>query len=106
MITTWARVKPGTTGAISSEGYLAGVIGGLLISLLAAFIGFIELKSVSICTAAAVIASTIESYIGATWSNGNIKWLTHDVVNVANTLFGAITSVFIYRVYNYIVSLI
>ncbi len=92
LITTLRPVPRGTEGAVSLEGTLAGVVGSLAIALVGWLVGFITLSGILICAIAAFIATTIESLIGAT-IEGKVPFLTHDVVNVLNTLIGAIVAI-------------
>jgi uncharacterized membrane protein len=52
----------------------------------------IDLPGVLFCVLAAFIATNIESVIGATLQ-AKIGWLTNEVVNILNTLIGAIAAV-------------
>ena len=52
-------------------------------------VGLITLPSVSICLIAAFVATNLESVIGATLQT-QWKWLTNELVNVANTFVGAV----------------
>jgi uncharacterized protein (TIGR00297 family) len=92
LITTLKPVPRGTEGAVSLEGTLAGIAGSIAIALVGWAVGLISLVGVGICAIAAFIATTIESLIGAT-IEGKLPGLTHDVVNVLNTLIGAIVAI-------------
>lgn len=90
LITTFARVPPGTEGAISAEGCVAAVLGGLLLATYGFLIGLIDLPGVGIATIAAFVATNIESLIGATLQEKKgFAWMTNEVVNSINTLIGA-----------------
>lgn len=90
LITTFQRVEPGTEGAVSLEGTIASVVGGLLITLYGYAVGLIDTPSVWISTIAAFIATNIESYLGATLQGTEgLDWMTNEVVNFFNTLIGA-----------------
>lgn len=90
LITTFERVSPGTEGAISVEGSIASVVGGLLLATYGYFVGFIDLPSVGIATGAAFMATNVESLLGATLQGRKgFKWMTNEVVNFVNTLLGA-----------------
>ncbi len=91
LITTLQPVPPGTEGAVSLEGTLAGVVGSLILAVAAWGIGFIPLVGIVICAIAAFVATTIESLIGATIED-KLPGLTHDVVNIINTLIGAVVA--------------
>ncbi|MBW4515432.1 MAG: TIGR00297 family protein [Timaviella obliquedivisa GSE-PSE-MK23-08B] len=94
LITTLQAVPRGTEGAVSLEGTLAGIVGSIAIATLAWLVGLISPVGIGICAIAAFIATNIESLIGAT-IEGKVGWLTHDVVNILNTLIGAIVAILI-----------
>lgn len=88
LITTLQPVPRGTEGAVSLEGTLAGIVGSLLIAVLAWGLGMLDIYGVGWCAIAAFIATNLESVIGATLQN-QWNWLTNEVVNGINTLIGA-----------------
>jgi uncharacterized protein (TIGR00297 family) len=88
LITTLQPVARGTEGAISLEGTLAGIVGGLLIALVAYGLHLIGVSGVVICAIAAFVATNAESVIGATLQS-KFDWLTNELVNVINTIIGA-----------------
>ncbi|WP_295615732.1 TIGR00297 family protein [Chamaesiphon sp. GL140_3_metabinner_50] len=92
LITTLKPVPRGTEGAISLEGTLAGIVGGILISLVAYSLGLITFTGVIICTIASFIATNLESVIGATLQS-KIDWLSNELVNVINTIIGAVVAI-------------
>lgn len=92
LITTLQAVPRGTEGAVSLEGTLAGVVGSTAIALIGWGVDLIDLPGVFLCVLAAFIATNIESVIGATLQ-AKIGWLTNEVVNILNTLIGAIAAV-------------
>ncbi|MEM9805016.1 MAG: TIGR00297 family protein [Cyanobacteria bacterium P01_D01_bin.56] len=92
LITTLQPVPRGTEGAVSLEGTLAGVVGSLILAVAAWGIGFIPLLGIAICAVAAFVATTLESLIGATIED-KLPGLTHDVVNIINTLIGAVVAI-------------
>lgn len=92
LITTLQPVARGTEGAVSLEGTVAGIVGGILISLVAYSVGMITFTGVIICTIAAFIATNIESVIGATLQS-KLDWLSNELVNVINTIIGAVVAV-------------
>lgn len=90
LITTLARVDPGTEGAVSAEGSAASVVGGLLIALYGFGVGLIDLPGVGIATVAAFLATNVESLIGATLQEKKgFEFMTNEVVNFINTAVGA-----------------
>jgi uncharacterized protein (TIGR00297 family) len=89
LITTLRSVPKGTEGAVSLEGTIAGVVGSLLLAAIGYGLGLISLVGLSICAIAALVATTIESLIGATVQE-KFDWLTNELVNVINTFVGAV----------------
>ncbi len=89
LITTLKPVPPGTEGAVSLEGTLAGIGGSALIAATGWGIGLIPAWGVGVCLIAALLATTGESLIGATLQT-RFPWLTNEVVNIINTTLGAI----------------
>ena len=48
-------------------------------------------------SAAAFVATTAESFIGAVWqAPGKLPWLSNELVNLANTVIGAAVAVAIF----------
>ncbi len=92
LITNLRSVPKGTEGAVSLEGTLAGVVGSLLLAGIGYGLGLISLGGLGICAIAALVATTIESLIGATVQE-KFDWLTNELVNVINTLIGALFSI-------------
>jgi uncharacterized protein (TIGR00297 family) len=92
LITNLQPVPRGTEGAVSLEGTLAGIVAAIGLSLVGWATGLISLIGVSICVVAAFIATNLESVIGATLQT-KFSWLTNELVNVLNTLIGAIVAI-------------
>ncbi|MEH1851606.1 MAG: TIGR00297 family protein [Nostoc sp.] len=92
LITTLQPVPRGTEGAVSLEGTLAGIVASVAIAFIGWGVGLIDLLGVAWCVLAAFIATNLESVIGATLQS-KYAWLTNEVVNIFNTLIGAIASV-------------
>ena len=92
LITSFQKVPRGTEGAISLEGTLASILGGLVLSLYAyKVVGLIpSIQSVGVSTLAAFLATMVESLIGATLQEREgMAWMSNEVVNFINTLIGA-----------------
>jgi uncharacterized protein (TIGR00297 family) len=92
LITTFERVDPGTDGGVTWQGYLAGVVGAVVVGGVA-----VSLFSFASPTFAAVAivgggvaGMTVDSVLGATLEGGRIG---NQAVNFAGTLAGALTSV-------------
>ncbi|MEA5623158.1 TIGR00297 family protein [Nostoc sp. UHCC 0251] len=92
LITTLQPVPRGTEGAVSLEGTLAGIVASVAIAFVGWGVGLIDLLGVVWCVLAAFIATNLESVIGATLQS-KYNWLTNEVVNIFNTLIGAIAAV-------------
>ncbi|MFH7241477.1 MAG: TIGR00297 family protein [Spirulina sp.] len=88
LITTLQPVAPGTEGAVSLEGTLAGVVGSLIMAVTGWGVGLIPAWGLGVCLIAAFIATNLESVVGATLQP-QIPWLTNEWVNVINTAIGA-----------------
>ena len=54
------------------------------------------------CVIAAFIATNLESVLGATMQS-EFEWLTNEIVNIINTLIGAIAAILLAIVWYYIV---
>ncbi len=86
LMTSFRRVPPGTPGAISLEGTLAGIVAALGLACIAAWLGLLEApltRSIRIVTVAATLASFIESALGATLEPKGI--LNNDLLNFVTT---------------------
>ena len=95
LITTLKPVPAGTEGAISLEGTLAGYAAALGLSLLSfglsgGWIGsLLPWQWIGICGIAAIIATTVESWIGVVLQP-KLDWLTNEVVNGIQTTLAAL----------------
>jgi uncharacterized protein (TIGR00297 family) len=92
LITNLQPVAPGTEGAVSLEGTLAGVAASLAVALLAWVTGMIDATGIACCAIAALVATNLESVIGATIQS-KWNWMTNEVVNAINTLIGAMVAI-------------
>nr|WP_315861589.1 TIGR00297 family protein [[Leptolyngbya] sp. PCC 7376] len=98
LITTFRPVPPGTEGAVSLEGTLAGIVASLAIAVVGYGVGMIDILGILWCAIAAFIATNLESVIGATIQE-KFGLLTNEVVNIINTLIGAIVAIFLAWLY-------
>jgi len=89
LITTLKPVSPGTEGAVSLEGTIAGIFASAVIAAVGWSVGLISGLGIVCCVFAAFIATNLESFIGATLQE-QFNFLTNEVVNVINTGFGAV----------------
>jgi uncharacterized protein (TIGR00297 family) len=94
LITNLQSVPRGTEGAVSLEGTMAGTLASVVLATIAWVIGLISPIGIIWCVIAAFIATTIESLIGATLES-RFTWLTNDLVNLINTVIGAIAAIFL-----------
>jgi uncharacterized protein (TIGR00297 family) len=92
LITTLKPVDRGTEGAVSLEGTLAGIVGSAALAIVGWLVGLITPIDILWCMIAAFIATNLESVIGATLQS-KFDWLTNEVVNIFNTLMGAIVAI-------------
>ncbi len=89
LITTLRPVPPGTDGAVSVEGTLAGIVGSLVIAGLGAWAGLYAVwPGIVIVVIAAFLGTTLESLFGATLERGGL--LDNEAINFLNTLVGAL----------------
>ncbi|MDJ0597415.1 MAG: TIGR00297 family protein [Crocosphaera sp.] len=92
LITNLKSVSPGTEGAISLEGTLAGIIASAIIALIGYLVGLVNIMGIFYCIIAAFIATNLESLIGATLQE-QLEWMTNEIVNIINTLIGATVAI-------------
>ncbi|MBE9126202.1 MULTISPECIES: TIGR00297 family protein [unclassified Coleofasciculus] len=104
LITTLQPVEPGTEGAISVEGTLAGVVASAAIAFISWGVDLISLIGVVFCVVAAFIATNLESVIGATLQS-QVDWMTNEIVNFINTLIGAIAAVLLLLTWQWLTGL-
>ena len=90
-ITSLARVQPGTSGAMSLEGTVAGIAGAAALGLAAIALGLVPRSSLWIVVASATAASLLESWLGATLEAPGI--LNNDMLNFINTAAAALIAV-------------
>ena len=92
LLTNMKKVPPGTEGGVSIEGTLAGIIGSILIGFYGIEIGWVQdWKQFFIVILSSFIATTVESFLGATIQNDKI--FTNEFINFLNTLVGSIVSI-------------
>lgn len=87
LITTLRRVPPGTEGAVSLEGTLAGVAGASAVAGLGLALGLFGGGAAAIVAAAGVLGGLAESVIGTVAERRG--WLDNDQLNALNTALGA-----------------
>jgi uncharacterized protein (TIGR00297 family) len=90
LITTLRSVPRGTDGAVSLEGTLAGVGAALAVGALGYAGALYPAAGVAIVVAAAFVATTLESLVGATLEKRGL--LDNDAVNFLASLAGALVA--------------
>lgn len=89
--TTFRRVPPGTEGAVSVEGTVAGIAGSLLLGTVGWAFGLYPALGVAVVALAAFVGTTVESYVGAIW--GQDARIGNEAMNFLNTVVGAAVAV-------------
>ena len=87
LVTTLERVEPGTDGAVTWQGELAGVAGAGVIAGLAAVAFDLGPAATLVVVAAGVVGMTVDSLLGATLEGHT---LGNQSVNLLATLAGAV----------------
>jgi uncharacterized protein (TIGR00297 family) len=90
-VTSFSRVPPGTSGAMSLEGTLAGVAGAAGLGLVAIALGLVPRSALWIVVAASTAGALLESWLGATLEAPGI--LNNDMLNFINTAAAALIAV-------------
>ncbi len=98
LITTFRQVPIGTNGGVTLTGEAVALLGGLVVSLVAFFLGVITLPMVAICTIAGFIGTNIDSFFGATVENRGI-W-GNAGTNLIATIGGGLCAVGLYLALN------
>ena len=91
LVTSARRVAPGTPGAMTLEGTLAGVAGAALLALAAVALGLLAPDGVLLVVAAATAGALLESVLGATLEDRGI--VNNDVLNFINTAAAAYAAI-------------
>jgi uncharacterized protein (TIGR00297 family) len=97
LVSTFSRVPPGTSGAISAEGTAAGLLGALALGAVGVACGLVPAWTLSIIVASATVGSLVESVMGATLEGPGI--VNNDVLNFLNTAIAAATAIFLMDVF-------
>lgn len=95
LITTFRPVPPGTEGAVSLEGTLAGALGAALVALVAAVAGVVTPGSALAVAVAGLLGSLAESVLGTVAERRG--WLDNDLLNALNTAIGAGIAILLVR---------
>jgi uncharacterized protein (TIGR00297 family) len=94
LITSFRRVAPGTNGAVSIQGSLAGWAGATIVAATAWSVDLIDLPGLPAVVAGAVIGTTFESCLAAL--AGSRLQPNHDWINFLNTIVGAVGALAVY----------
>ncbi len=94
LLPDFRRVAPGTDGAVSIAGTLAGLLGALLVGITAALTGWIAPVGVPVVVLAATAGTVVESLLG----RDGVPWRLSNghVLNFVNTLVGAGTALVVF----------
>jgi uncharacterized protein (TIGR00297 family) len=90
-ITTLRPVPPGTSGAMSLEGTVAGLVGAAALGGVAIALGLLAASSLLLMVIAATVGALVESWLGATLEEAGI--LNNDLLNFLNTTVAAAVAV-------------
>ncbi|HEY8231274.1 MAG TPA: DUF92 domain-containing protein [Vicinamibacteria bacterium] len=91
LITTLRPVPPGTEGAVSLEGTLAGLAGALAVGATGVATGLLGWPSAMLVAVAGLAGSLAESVLGTVAERRG--WMGNDLLNAANTAIGALLAV-------------
>jgi len=90
LLTTLRRVAPGTDGAISLTGTLAGIVAAAVVAATGAPTMHLTAIECSIAFTAATLGLFFDSLLGATLERRG--WIGNDLVNFVSTGFAAVAS--------------
>jgi len=90
LVTTFGRVKAGTSGAMSLEGTMAGVLAALGLAAAGTALGLIPASAIVVVVIAATAGALVESALGATLEGPGI--LNNDMLNFINTAVAAVVA--------------
>ena len=93
LITNLKPVAPGTDGGISLEGTIASVVGSVLMTLAMVTLSLINSSQIIlIVISAGIIATLLESVIGALFQN-RFNFLSNELINFIQTTFASISAI-------------
>jgi uncharacterized protein (TIGR00297 family) len=91
LVTTFRRVAPGTDGAVSLAGTVAGISGALLVVAVSWATLKLSVADTSAAALGAVGGLFVDSLLGATLERRG--WLNNDAVNFVSTLAAALIAI-------------
>jgi uncharacterized protein (TIGR00297 family) len=95
LVLTLHSVAPGTSGAMSVEGTLAGIAGASVLAAVAVSAGLVPQTALVAVVAGATVGSLAESLLGATLEAPGI--LNNDMLNFLNTAVAAAVAILVTR---------
>jgi len=93
LLTTLKRVPPGTNGAVSLPGTVAGCVAAGVVALVSMASLGLSGATTTVVMAAAIVGLFFDSLLGATLESWG--WLNNDAVNFLSTLAAALTAAMI-----------
>jgi uncharacterized protein (TIGR00297 family) len=90
LITTWRSVPPGTDGAVSLVGTMAGVVAAGIVSSVCVFGGLLPQRWVAISAGAGILGMVADSFLGAWLERRHL--VSNDSVNFLGTLAAALAA--------------
>ena len=90
LVTTWSPVTPGTDGAVSLAGTMAGAIAAGLVTFVCILGGLLPLRWLPICVLSAILGMFLDSFLGA-WLERR-RLINNDLVNFLGTLMAALAA--------------
>jgi len=88
-------VPPGTEGAVSLEGTLAGLGGALAVAAVGVATGLFGWRAALVVAVAGLLGSLAESLLGTVAEKRG--WMDNNLLNAANTAIGALVAVALVR---------
>jgi uncharacterized protein (TIGR00297 family) len=95
MLLTLQHVDPGTDGAVSLLGSMAGIMGGALVAAIGMWALRLRASQAAIALFAGICGLFFDSFLGATVERRG--WLGNDIVNFISTVFAAVLAIVVYR---------
>jgi uncharacterized protein (TIGR00297 family) len=95
MLLTLQHADPGTDGAVSLLGSLAGITGGAFVAVVGMWALRLRPFQAAIALFAGICGLFFDSFLGATVERRG--WIGNDLVNFTSTLFAAVFAAVVYR---------
>ena len=89
------RVEPGTDGAVTFVGSIAGIAAGALVAIAGGWAMHLSAGAILISVGAGIAGLFFDSILGATVERRG--WIGNDLVNFTSTLFAAALAAVVYR---------